>query len=173
MRLNQVTFAVLTSVAVAASALVLSLSGTAIATPQSPGWVTEMPLTQAFFESIRIRSGDDDRGGNLVRLTATDPSDVYVAKNTIAPGADSGWHSHPGPSLVIVKSGTVTVYESSDPSCTGVTYGAGSGFIDAGGTHTHLVRNESTTQTSVTVAFQIIPHGLARRIDEPKPSQCP
>jgi thiamine biosynthesis lipoprotein len=48
-----------------------------------------------------------------------------------------------------------------------------SGFIDAGGTHVHLVRNESATDTLVTVAFQIIPQGAARRIDAPKPSQCP
>ena len=54
-----------------------------------------------------------------------------------------------------------------------MTYAAGSGFVDAGGKQLHLVRNESTTDTLVTVAFQIIPHGLARRIDAPKPSQCP
>ena len=132
-----------------------------------------MPLTQAFFENIRIKSGDDDRDGNLVRLFAADPSDVYVAKNTAAPGADSGWHSHPGPSLVIVKSATATVYEGDDASCTAVTYAAGTGFIDAGGKHVHLVRNESTTDTLVTAAFQIIPHGLLRRIDASKPSQCP
>jgi quercetin dioxygenase-like cupin family protein len=35
-------------------------------------------------------------------------SDLYVLQNTIAPGGTFGWHSHPGPSLVIVKSGTAT-----------------------------------------------------------------
>lgn len=173
MKFNRVKYAILTGIVLTAGAIVLQIPEPASATPTSPGWVTETPLTQAFFENIRIKSGDDDRGGNLVRLLAADPSDVYVVKNTVAPGAESGWHSHPGPSLVIVKSGTATVYEADDASCTAVTYTAGSGFIDAGGKHVHLVRNESTTDTLVTVAFQIIPHGLARRIDAPKPSQCP
>ena len=69
--------------------------------------------------------------------------------------------------------GTATVYEGDDPSCSGVMYSAGSAFVDAGGTHVHLVRNESATEELVTVAFQIIPQGAARRIDAPKPSQCP
>jgi len=173
MNVNQVKYSLLAGVAVVAGAIALQIPERALATPQSPGWVTEQPLTKATFDHIRIKSGNDDRGGNLVRLIAVDPSDVYVAKNTVAPGADSGWHSHPGPSLVIVKSGTATVYEGDDPSCTGVSYSAGSGFIDAGGTHVHLVRNESATDALVTVAFQIIPQGAARRIDAPKPSQCP
>ena len=173
MNVNQVKYSVLAGVVVVAGAVALQIPERAVATPQSPGWVTEQPVTKASFDQIRIKSGDDDRGGNLVRLIALDPSDVYVAKNTVTPGADSGWHSHPGPSLVIVKSGTATVYEGDDPSCTGVSYRAGSGFIDTGGTHVHLVRNESATDTLVTVAFQIIPQGAARRIDAPKPSQCP
>jgi len=173
MNSNRAKYAILTGAALTVGALALQMPGRAVATPASAGWVTETPLTTAFFENIKIRSGDDDPGGNLVRLIAADPSDVYVAKNTVAPGADSGWHSHPGPSLVIVKTGTATVYEGDDTSCTAVTYAAGSGFVDAGGKQLHLVRNESTTDTLVTVAFQIIPHGLARRIDAPKPSQCP
>ena len=172
MNVNHAKYSVLAGVALLAGAIVLQFPEKAAATPQTPGWVTEQPLTKASFDHIRIKSGNDDRGGNLVRLIAVDPSDVYVAKNTVAPGADSGWHSHPGPSLVIVQSGAATVYEGDDPSCSGVTYTAGSGFIDSGGTHVHLVRNEGTAQL-VTVAFQIIPQGAARRIDAPKPSQCP
>jgi len=173
MIIKRARHALLTASAIAVAALVLQAPGTALATPASAGWVTESPPAKAFFESIRIKSGDDDRGGNLVRLLAADPSDVYVVKNTVSPGSESGWHSHPGPSLVIVQAGTATVYEGDDASCTATTYAAGSGFIDAGGTHVHLVRNESSTDTLVTVAFQIIPHGVSRRIDAPKPSQCP
>jgi hypothetical protein len=36
-------------------------------------------------------------------------SDVYVIQNTWPPGAHTGWHTHPGPSLVTVTSGTLTV----------------------------------------------------------------
>jgi hypothetical protein len=35
-----------------------------------------------------------------------------------------------------------------------------------------MVRNESATQTLVTLAFQVIPAGAARRIDAPSPGNC-
>ena len=43
---------------------------------------------------------------------------IHVLQNAIAPGGSFGWHSHPGPSLVIVKSGTATFYLAKDRSCT-------------------------------------------------------
>jgi quercetin dioxygenase-like cupin family protein len=46
------------------------------------------------------------------------PADVYVVTNTVLPGGNSGWHTHAGPSIVAVKSGTATVYDGDDPSCT-------------------------------------------------------
>ena len=54
------------------------------------------------------------------------------------------------------------VYEGDDPSCAPTIVPAGGSFIDAGGTHVHMVRNESATQTLVTLAFQVIPAGAAR-----------
>ena len=49
---------------------------------------------------------------------------VYIQSNTWAaaqPGQtvpNTGWHSHPGHSLIIVTSGTLTDYEADDPTCT-------------------------------------------------------
>ena len=153
--------------------LAIQVSGQAVATPASAGFVTEI-LGRSFFEQIRVSTahGDDDVAtANLVKILAKDPSDVYVARNTVAPGANSGWHSHPGPSVVLVTSGTASVYEGDDPSCTPVTYPAGTGFIDAGGTHVHLVRNAGAAPL-VTVSFQIVPTGVARRIDAANPGYC-
>jgi quercetin dioxygenase-like cupin family protein len=93
-------------------------------------------------------------------------SDVYVVSNTIAPGGHTGWHSHPGPSIVSVVSGTATEYRSDEPG--GVVHAAGTAFVDEGGDHAHLVVNEGTTNL-VLVACQILPRGAPRRIDEPAP----
>jgi quercetin dioxygenase-like cupin family protein len=93
-------------------------------------------------------------------------SDVYVVSNTIAPGGHTGWHSHPGPSIVSVVSGTATEYRSDEPD--GTVYTAGTAFVDEGGDHAHIVVNEGTTNL-VLVAFQILPKGAPRRIDEPAP----
>ena len=105
-------------------------------------------------------------------------SDLYVQQNTWDPSAcggcipSSGWHTHPGPSLVIVTQGTVTEYDGDDPTCTPHVYPQGSTFIDSGGGHVHLLRNESGSQ-AVTVAVQLVPAGFVRRIDRPNPGYCP
>jgi quercetin dioxygenase-like cupin family protein len=105
------------------------------------------------------------------RIDTKGESDVWILENRIAPGGSFGWHSHPGPSLVIVKTGALTLYRADDPSCTPEVVAAGSGFVDDGG-DVHLVRNEGSVETVVYV-MSLVPRGAARRIDEPQPSNCP
>jgi quercetin dioxygenase-like cupin family protein len=93
-----------------------------------------------------------------------------VLQNTIAPGGNFGWHRHPGPSLVIVKSGTATFYLANDPTCTPHVVPAGSGFVDHGH-DVHIVRNEGSVDL-VTVVVSLVPAGFERRIDEPNPGNC-
>src|ERR1700719_1894027 len=143
--------------------------GTASATP-CKDFVSDVALS--FFENIRVLGGTDPEGEDTkVKIIAKEPSDVYVVTNTIAPGGYSGWHTHPGPSVVLVKSGTATVYLEDDPNCLPRRFPAGSGFIDPGGGHVHMVRNEGTVQL-VTVAFQIVPAGGNRRVDAPTSGHC-
>jgi quercetin dioxygenase-like cupin family protein len=104
-----------------------------------------------------------------VKIRSKDTSDVYVTRNAIDVGGQSGWHTHPGPSLITVTLGEITVYESS--LCTPVRYHAGEGFVDEGGGHVHLIRNESGAAAE-TVAVQFVPRGATRRIDAPEPSNC-
>ena len=148
----------------------LNWPGAALATPPKD-FASE--FTRSFFERIRVPGGTDREGEDArVKIIAKDPSEVYIASNTVAPGGYSGWHTHPGPSVVLVKSGTATVYDGDDPNCMPVRYPAGAGFIDAGGGHVHMVRNEGT-EPLVTVAFQIIRMGALRRIDAASPGYCP
>ena len=149
----------------------LNRPGAALATPPG-GFATD--VTRSFFESIHALGGTDTAGEDAkVTIIVKEPSDVYVVNNTVAPGGYSGWHTPPGPSVVLVKAGTATVYDGDDPTCTSVRYPEGTGFIDAGGGHVHMVRNESSTEQLVTVAFQIIPAGDSRRIDAANPGYCP
>jgi len=98
-------------------------------------------------------------------------SDVYVQSNVWQPGGSTGWHTHPGHSLIIVTAGTVTAYEGDDPDCTPHVYTQGMGFVDPGGKHVHIVRNEGPVQAS-TIAVQLIPAAATRRIDAPDPGNC-
>jgi hypothetical protein len=99
-------------------------------------------------------------------------SDVYLQSNVWQPGGSTGWHTHPGHSLIIVTAGTVTAYEGDDPSCTPHTYTVGQGFVDEGGDHIHIIRNEGLVEAR-TVAVQLIPAGAMRRVDKPASPDCP
>lgn len=110
-------------------------------------------------------------GWNLKTKVKGD-SDLYVVQNTWTPGAHTGWHTHPGPSLVTVTAGTLTAYEASDRACTPKIYTAGQSFTDIGCGDVHLVRNEGSVN-AVAVVVQIVPAGQPRRIDEPQPGNCP
>ncbi len=98
-------------------------------------------------------------------------SDLYVQSNVWAPGGTTGWHRHPGHSLIIVTSGAVTAYEGDDRSCTPHVYTAGMGFVDQGGADVHVLRNEGSVEAR-TVAVQLIPAGATRRIDAAAPFAC-
>ena len=98
-------------------------------------------------------------------------SDVYVQSNVWAPGGSTGWHSHPGHSLIIVTAGTVTDYEGHDPECKPHRYTKGMGFVDPGGDHVHILRNEGDVEAT-TIAVQLIPADAARRIDAADPANC-
>jgi quercetin dioxygenase-like cupin family protein len=91
-------------------------------------------------------------------------SDLYVQSNVWAPGGTSGWHTHPGHSLITVTAGSVTAYEGDDSSCTPKVYSVGETFVDPGGDHVHVLRNETSVEAR-TITVQLIPAGAIRRID--------
>jgi quercetin dioxygenase-like cupin family protein len=140
--------------------------GTVLATP--PIGVTTLPLGSARFDAIDTKV---KTGAWKASIRTKGASDFHVLQNTIIPGGTFGWHSHPGPSLVIVKSGTATLYHGDDPTCTPHVVPTGSGFVDSGGM-VHVVRNEGNVDL-VTVVASLVPAGAARRIDEPDPGNCP
>ena len=144
---------------------VAGYGGTVLATP--PSGVTSTILAVGQFDEIGAKTVSD---GWQARIKTKGESDLHVLKNTIVPGGTFGWHSHPGPSLVTVKTGALTLYRGDDPDCTPQVVEAGSGFVDEGG-DVHLVRNEGKIDTVVYVT-SLVPRGAARRIDEPDPGNC-
>ena len=92
------------------------------------------------------------------------PSDLYVQSNVWQVGGTTGWHTHPGHSLVTVTAGAITNYDADDPTCTGQVYTVGMTFVDHGGDHAHLVRNEGFV-VATTTAVQLIPADAIRRVD--------
>lgn len=149
----------------AISASVFSASAAVATTPSGFSAVQQIKGT---YPTLDVK-GDKTEHWD-VKLTTKDRSDVHVVRNAIAVGGQSGWHRHPGPSLITVTIGEIVVYESSDPLCSPHLYRAGEGFVDYGD-HAHLLRNESGAAAE-TVAVQFLPEGAVRRIDAPQPNNC-
>lgn len=109
--------------------------------------------------------------GWFLKTNVRGDSDVYVVRNTWPVGAHSGWHTHPGPSLITVLAGELTVYDADNPTCAPTVYHAGESFTDVGCGDVHLIRNEGT-MCAVNMVIQIVPAGQPRRIDAPQPANC-
>jgi quercetin dioxygenase-like cupin family protein len=142
-------------------------SNTAHATPAVG--VTSTVLAQGRLEAFdtgKIKTGDWE-----TEIRTKGVSDVRVVEHRVDPGGTFGWHSHPGPSLVTVKSGTLTYYRADDSSCTPHVVPAGSSFVDAAG-DVHTGRNEGTVEL-VLIQTALVPAGAPGRIDQPKPGNCP
>jgi quercetin dioxygenase-like cupin family protein len=122
--------------------------------------------------SLDLMCNEFDSYGWFFKTIVKGDSDVYIVQNTFPVGAHTGWHTHPGPSLVTVTAGTITAYEADAPNCTPTVYHAGESFTDLGCGDVHLLRNEGSV-CAVTIAVQIIPAGQPRRIDADQPANCP
>jgi len=129
---------------------------------------------EVFNHSILPNSTGEEEGESiwLSMQKTKGSSDLYVQSNVWQPGGSTGWHSHPGHSLIIVTQGAVTNYESDDPECKPHLYTQGMSFVDSGGRHVHIIRNEGTG-VAATIAIQLIPAGATRRIDAAAPANCP
>jgi quercetin dioxygenase-like cupin family protein len=133
------------------------LAATALATP--PSGLTNVPLargTNASEGTIPLQVGRD----------------VAMAQITVDPGGFSGWHSHPGGAIIVVRQGTLTVYRALGSQCETSTYSAGQAFVERPGEVDQVV-NTGTIPYVLFVTFPRVPHGDSARIDEPDPGNCP
>ncbi len=97
--------------------------------------------------------------------------EVVTQQATFAPGATSGWHSHPGYLTGTVVSGQVVRYAT---DCSSQTFSAGQTFYETGA-HTFVVKNQDPSVPAVVMVTFVVPGGTpttALRLDEVQPSTC-
>jgi hypothetical protein len=118
---------------------------------------------------VKRESGDWE-----VEVEANDGLEVLVRSFFYEPGAQTGWHRHPGPVFIQVIEGTVTFFEADDPNCEPIVVHAGEGYLDTG-EHGHIGRNLSGANAKDLVVFFAPPgtqiSGL--RLDMDDPGNCP
>ncbi len=84
----------------------------------------------------------------------------------LAPGADTGWHYHPGRVTVTVLSGTLT-RTLADGSI--VVSGPGDGLVEeAGPVHVHIGRNLGDVPVVLAASYEVV-EGCPLAVDAPAP----
>jgi quercetin dioxygenase-like cupin family protein len=136
-------------------AVSLALSGVAIATGPTGSVVSAVLGAGSTDEKFEFRAKPD--------------TNTVVASFTFGPNSSTGWHTHPGRTLVTVKSGTFTVYHAED--CAPMIYEQGDAFVELPST-VHVGRNETNGTVELGVVFFKVPIGGSPRIDQPQPEDC-
>jgi quercetin dioxygenase-like cupin family protein len=97
-------------------------------------------------------------------------ADIVSVKVVIKPGGSTGWHHHPGVTLVSVASGTATEYHE---DCHKTVLKAGDGFFE-GTDKPHVVRNEGNVDAVLYPTFLIPTETSPEKltIADPQPKNC-
>jgi quercetin dioxygenase-like cupin family protein len=88
--------------------------------------------------------------GTMV-VHVADPTRTVSVKYTVQPGAQFPWHSHYGPVIVNIMSGSLTYVPAG--TCEDRTYSAGESFVDAGHGHVHSAYNPGSQPTVFIATF--------------------
>ena len=130
----------------------LAVAGSSFAT-HAPGGTTAMVLARGTLaEKVKVNVGG-------VKIQTKRPVDVATLQVTFAKGGGSaGWHTHPGPVFVVIKSGEISVWNE---NCEKTVYGPGEVFFEEGPKASNLVKNEDPDTDAVVVGTFIVPVGAA------------
>ena len=108
-----------------------------------------------------------DTDGKVLWQMTDDGKDCIFREITVAPGGSTGWHSHDGELLGVVKEGVLTHYRS-DCTIDG-TYTTGQSIAEKGGPgYVHLGRNLGPEPLVLQVLY-IDPAGAPLSDDQPDP----
>jgi hypothetical protein len=145
------------------------VAGNVLATPSSG--VSTTILAESQFSSF-FAQGHAFPPAYGALMAAYGKTDVYVVDNKIDPRGTTGWHSHLGPSLILVMSGEVTNYttEAATASATLTPPGKDSSTLAARRAHAAQQRHRRGRDDRSAAN----PPRATRKIDAPtNPTHCP
>lgn len=100
-------------------------------------------------------------------------SDVVIDAVTLAPGGTTGWHTHPGPEVVLVTSGVLTFRRLTGVTCVTEKVSAGEASVGAAPGEVHMAHNQGPDPVEMVVAFFNVPSGEPSRVEADPPLTCP
>jgi quercetin dioxygenase-like cupin family protein len=74
---------------------------------------------------------------SFARVVKQGRADATVRHFVFGPNASTAWHTHPGPAIVVVVSGSFSYQDAHANECRTRTYTTGEGFFDRGFGHVH------------------------------------
>ena len=150
----------------------MTVAGAVLATPGT-GILSAPVLARAsFLTPVDIKFKIEGHGGQEV-IHVSDARETVMQQIVLGPGGQTGWHSHPGPAVALIKSGVLTLYSGDEHGCSPQTYTAGQAFVDSGQGHVHRAVNASATENAeVWVTYFDVPPGGAFRVDVADPHTC-
>jgi quercetin dioxygenase-like cupin family protein len=106
-------------------------------------------------------------------LRATEPTDVVVVQVTGQPHTSTGWHTHAGPSMVVLVSGEARLIEPKEGrrGCTEETFSAGDSYVHPSGTH--LVANDGDEPVSAYIIYFVPEEASPALVPADPPRGCP
>lgn len=152
------------------AAVSTALAGAVLATPGSGVLLAQVFARASFADPTDLKFKVKKQGQEVIQVN--NARETVIQQVVIAPGGHTGWHSHPGPVVVLIKSGQMSFYDGEDPTCTVRIYSAGEAFIDSGQGHVHIARNEGTENLELWATYFDVPPGGAFRIDAAAPGNC-
>ena len=164
-----------TIVLIVLAGLVAGAVGTAFGTG-SIGVTAETARGELVDRPLDVNMKFEDAEGNKsqVQLKTKGRIEVAVQRIVAAPGATFGWHSHPGPTIVTVLRGTLTLYHAEN--CTeGIAYGPGTSFSNLP-SEIHIAKNEGADELVIFASYfvPVSTPPVVLRIDQPSPGvECP
>jgi quercetin dioxygenase-like cupin family protein len=99
------------------------------------------------------------------------PGAMVLDTITIQPGGNFGWHTHGSAVAVIIRSGTLTVFDPTVNSCTPFKVSKGQSFIEPAN-HVHLARNDTAKPVTLYAMYLGIPKGAQPNKPAAQPAGC-
>ena len=151
--------------AACAIAVVFAALGAAVAMATDAAGLVATPLARGAAGEFRIQ----DKSLKLA-IEARRPTDVSIVKATLDPGGTTGWHSHPGSGVVVLKSGTLDVSMPHHNRCHTETVVGPKTFVHSESTH-EFVNTGADVAEFYVVYF--VPAGATPLLtSEPVPPEC-
>jgi quercetin dioxygenase-like cupin family protein len=140
-----------TTLLMLAAAAAINVIPSAAVDPPPP--IASEPLTarSIFPDEVEMKIKLRHPGGGTMVVNVGDPSRTVDVRYTVQPGAQFPWHSHYGPVIVNIVSGSLTYVPAG--ACVEKTYSAGESFVDAGHGHVHTAYNPGSQPTVFIATF--------------------